>query len=97
VSSNVVNFQWNELDGADKYRIQVFNSTSGIVVDSLVTQTNFSSPIEAGSYQWRVRGENSAYESNYTFNINFSVIQTSDLTNQQVILSSPSNNLIGRI
>lgn len=93
VSSNVVNFQWNELDGADKYRIQVFNSTSGIVVDSLVTQTNFSSPIEAGSYQWRVRGENSAYESNYTFNINFSVIQTSDLTNQQVILSSPSNNL----
>lgn len=93
VSSNVVNFQWNELDGADKYRIQVFNSTSGIVVDSLVTQTNFSTPIEAGSYQWRVRGENSAYESNYTFNINFSVIQTSDLTNQQVILSSPSNNL----
>jgi hypothetical protein len=93
VSSNVVSFQWSELDGADKYRIQVFNSTSGIVVDSLVTQTNFSSPIQAGSYQWRVRGENSAYQSNYTFNINFSVIQTSDLTNQQVILSSPSNNL----
>lgn len=93
VSSNVVNFQWSELDGADKYRIQVFNSTSGIVVDSLVTQTNFSYPIQAGSYQWRVRGENSAYQSNYTFNINFSVIQTSDLTNQQVILSSPSNNL----
>lgn len=93
VSSNVVNFQWNELDGADKYRVQVLSSTAGIVLDSLVTQTNFSTPIEVGSYQWRVRGENSAYESNYTFNINFSVIQTTDLTNQQIILTSPSNNL----
>ena len=45
-----------------------------------------------GNYQWRIRGENSAYNSNYTFNNNFSVFQTSDLTSQQVILSNPSDN-----
>lgn len=93
IYSNVVNFQWQELNGADKYRVQVFNNNSGVVIDSLVTATNFNFPMTQGSYQWRVRGENSAYESNYTFNINFSVIETDDLTNQQVILTSPTDNL----
>ncbi len=93
ISSNVVNFQWQELDGADDYRVQIFESGMGMTLDSLVSGSNFTYPMNPGSYQWRIRGENSAYVSQYTFNFSFSVILTSDLTNQQVILSSPSENL----
>lgn len=93
IISNVVNFQWSELDGADKYRVQVYSVDASLVVDSLVTQRNLSYPLSQGEYQWRVRGENSAYQSNYTFNYNFTVIETDDLTNQQVILLNPSDNL----
>lgn len=91
IYSNVVDFQWNELDGAEKYRVQVYSSSS-IVLDSLVSQTNLSYPLSQGDYQWRIRAENFAYNSNYTFNLNFSVFLTSDLTNQQVILSNPADN-----
>lgn len=91
IYSNVVNFQWQELSGADKYRLQVYNDASSMILDSLVSQTHFSYAINVGNYQWRIRGENSAYSSNYTFNNNFSVFQTTDLSTQQVILSNPSD------
>lgn len=92
IYSNIVHFQWQELDGADKYRIQIFNTNAGVEIDSLVTTTNFNYPMAQGDYQWRVRGENSAYQSNYTFNTNFSVFETDDLTSQQVVLTSPTDN-----
>lgn len=92
IYSNVVDFQWNALNGAKKYRLQVYAASSNMVLDSLVTQTHFSFPLGEGNYQWRVRGENYAYTSNYTFNNSFSVIQSTDLTNQQVILSNPTDN-----
>ncbi|WP_162126041.1 hypothetical protein [Flavobacterium phycosphaerae] len=92
IYSNVVDFQWNELDGADKYRIQVYSTNSNMVLDSLVSQNHFSFPLTQGNYQWRVRGENFAYSSTYTFNYNFAVYETNDLTNQQIILSNPSDN-----
>lgn len=92
IESNVVNFQWNALDGADDYRIQIFESNATIVLDSLVSQSHFSYPLSQGNYQWRVRGENFGYTSTYSVNNSFSVIETEDLTNQQVVLSSPSDN-----
>lgn len=93
IESNVVTFQWNLLDGADKYRIQVYSSGQNIVLDSLVNSNQFTHSLNPGSYQWRVRGENFAYQTAYTFPATFTLIETSDLTNQQVILSSPANNL----
>jgi hypothetical protein len=93
VTSNVVNFQWQSLDGADDYRVQVFTSnTSNMVLDSLVPQNHLNIPMPQGNYQWRVRGENSAYTSTYSMNHNFSVVESTDLTNQLVILSSPSDS-----
>jgi uncharacterized protein YegP (UPF0339 family) len=92
IYSNVVNFQWIDLEGADKYRVQVYNADSNMILDSLVSTNHLSYPIAPGDYQWRIRGENSAYNSNYTFNFNFSVFLTSDLSNQQVILANPSDN-----
>lgn len=93
IESNVVNFKWNELDGAKKYRLQVLDLEETIVFDSLVSQTSFICPLEPGSYLWKVRGENFAYESEYSETSTFSIITTEDLANQQVILSSPDNNI----
>lgn len=90
VISNVVNFQWNKLKGADNYRLQVYSSNQSMVLDSLVSRNDFTYALLPGSYQWRVRGENFAYQTAYTFPESFMVKQTSDLTNQQVQLLFPN-------
>jgi len=92
IYSNAVNFQWSKLDGATKYRIQVITPSTAVVIDSTVTTNNLNIPLTEGSYQWRVRAENNAYTSTYTNNTAFTISQTSDLTAQQIILSSPTDN-----
>jgi hypothetical protein len=92
IESNVVGFKWNTLKGVDKYRVQVYQSDQVLILDSLTTKTSITLPLNAGNYIWRVRGENYAYESVYSFPSNFSTIIPSNLTNQQVILSSPEND-----
>lgn len=92
IESNVVKFQWNSLKGADKYRVQVYGTNQTIVLDSLVSKTNLTCPLIQGVYQWRVRGENFAYQSSYSFPVSFSTVISNDLTNQQVVLSSPQND-----
>lgn len=95
IINNVVTFSWEALDGADEYRLQVMDiaQNNTIVLDSLVSGTSFQHPINPGNYQWRIRGENFAYESAYSFPINFTVQASSDLTNQLVILNTPTDNL----
>lgn len=93
IESNVVNFQWNAMGGADKYRIQVFKDNQVIVQDSLVERTALTLPLEEGEYQWRVRGENFGYQSSYSLPVYFQVNESEDLTTQQVILISPADNM----
>ncbi|MGH2667450.1 hypothetical protein [Flavobacterium sp.] len=93
IESNVVKFQWNSLKGADKYRVQVYGDNQIVVLDSLVeNKTNLTYPLTEGDYQWRVRGENFAYQSTYSVQSAFSMIVSDDLTNQQVVLSAPDND-----
>jgi len=94
ILTNVTPFSWRALDGADDYRIQISDAlTSIIVLDSLVSTTSYEYPLNPGSYQWRVKGENFAYETPYTFPVAFTVEASSDLTDQSVLLASPSSNL----
>jgi hypothetical protein len=93
IESNVVNFQWNNLEGAKKYRLQVLDKDETVVIDSLVSKTNLNIPLLTGSYQWKVRGENFAYQTDYSSPSGFSMVVSNDLTNQQVVLSSPDHNL----
>lgn len=93
IYSNAVNFQWTEIDGADKYRIQIFQNSQAVIIDSLVTSSDCSFALSPGGYQWRVRGENFAYETPYTFPAGFTLFQSDDLTSQQVFLANPSNGL----
>ncbi|WP_269234875.1 hypothetical protein [Flavobacterium flavigenum] len=91
IESNVVNFKWGSLKGADKYRIQIYED--GIMLlDSLTSKTSITLPLETGSYSWSVRGENYAYESIYSSPSNFSTNIPDDLTDQKVVLTSPEDN-----
>lgn len=92
IESNVVIFKWNSLSDTDKYRIQIFKTNKTKVLDTLVTKTSITYPLSRGEYQWRVRGENSAYQSSYSIQADFSVIESSDLEKQQIILKSPIDN-----
>lgn len=91
IESNVAVFQWNRLEGADDYRVQVYTNNQFQIFDTLVNTNTVTLPLIAGTYQWRLRGENSAYESAYSFPIIFTVDESDDLTNQQVVLSAPSS------
>jgi heme/copper-type cytochrome/quinol oxidase subunit 2 len=93
LTNSTVNFQWNWLKGADKYRIQIFNSNQVIVLDSLVkNKLNLNYTLPTGGYKWRVRGENFAYQSIFSFPVSFSTAVSNILTNQMVSLSIPNDN-----
>ena len=93
LTTNVVPFQWNYLDGADQYQIQVSNSTNLIVVDSVVNSTTLNHPLVPGSYNWKVKGINSAYHSSYTIPVSFTVNASDDLSTQTMVLNTPSDNI----
>lgn len=82
-SSNQISFSWESIEGADKYQLQVvsgsFANTSQMLCDSNLTQTFFTMTFTPGTYQWRVRAKNFAYESMWTTRT-FSVTLTPDLS-----------------
>jgi hypothetical protein len=93
IESNVATFQWEKISGADNYRLQIYASSQNMILDSLVGGSSFTYPLNHGSYQWRIRGENSAYETSYTFPMTFTMIASDDLTTQQVQLLAPANSV----
>ncbi|MCD2260795.1 hypothetical protein [Psychroserpens luteolus] len=66
---NVI-FSWNDVQYAESYRLQLatpnFENASQILLDSTVTSTNFSKLLELGNYEWRVRAENSGFQTAYS-------------------------------
>lgn len=89
VSGNSVQFLWNTLDGADDYAVQIYNG-GFVVVDSVVAAPPFVINLNSDSYQWRVKGQNFAYETSFSFPQEFEVVSSDDLTNVQLNLNSPS-------
>jgi hypothetical protein len=63
-------FSWNDVQDASQYRLQLatpsFENASQILLDSIVNATNFPKVLELGDYEWRVRAENSEYQTQYT-------------------------------
>lgn len=92
IISNTVQFNWQDLEGVDDYRIQVIKEDQVYEVDSLVTTATFTYPLSAGTYRWRIRGENFAYQTAYTFPIAFTVESSTDITSLNVVLQTPSDN-----
>lgn len=69
-SANTLFFDWDPVEDAETYRIQIatptFNEVLQIVADSTLTGTSFGTTLEANDYEWRVRAENSGYQTIYT-------------------------------
>ncbi len=80
-----VNFTWNEVYEATQYHIQVaapnFENAAQVVVDTLVVVDSlyvgpkFNKNLVDGDYEWRVRAQNSGYETEFALN-RFSVETT---------------------
>ena len=69
-SADTLFFDWETIEDAEIYRMQIATPTFAeavqIVADSTFAGTVFSTTLEANEYQWRVRAENSGYKTTYT-------------------------------
>lgn len=80
-----VNFTWNEVFEATQYHVQVaapsFENAAQIVVDTLIVvdssfvSPRFAKPLVDSDYEWRVKAQNSGYETEFSTN-KFSVHTT---------------------
>jgi len=77
IESAEIQFNWQGIPDADTYKIQIatptFEQATQILLDSIVSKTIFAKKLDLGTYQWRVKGLNAEYSTNFTtnsFNIN---------------------------
>jgi len=94
ISNGQVQFWWDSLRDATKYRLQIvspkFDSITNLLADTLITGTRFTINLPAGNYQWRIAGVNSGYISkNVTRSFQIDTGQT--LTGKTVSIMSPIN------
>lgn len=65
-----INFSWEDVEDAEQYKLQIatpnFESANQIVLDTTITTTSFNQALEPGNYEWRVRAENSDYQTIYS-------------------------------
>lgn len=69
--SNLVYFSWETLEGAEKYNFQIVSNNFAnpllYICDSNVTSNFISYVLPPGNYQWRVKGVNFGYSTNYSY------------------------------
>ena len=70
LDNTVVNFSWEPMDYAEAYQLQVafpnFDNAQVILEDTLLSITSYTKILDQGSYQWRIKAKNFAYETQYT-------------------------------
>jgi len=89
-------FWWDEEPGATFYNLQIvsptFSGTVDILLDTNVTINKFTYVLTSGSFQWRVRAENSSSATNYVTR-SLTISNSSDLSSQTISLSFPADKL----
>ncbi|MCH2232938.1 MAG: hypothetical protein MK078_01710 [Crocinitomicaceae bacterium] len=97
ISTNNVHFKWHQLDGASFYNLQIvepdFVNINTFILDSNITDEEFYFIMDPGSYQFRIRGENSAHQTQYLGPFTIVVDSVSDLSSQAIPLLSPNDNI----
>ncbi len=85
-------FAWEEIEGADFYRLMVaepnFAKARKIALDTTVTGTMYSEQIPPGQYQWRLQAMNVGYKSNFAES-SFRIDSTYDISDKQLLLIYP--------
>ncbi len=70
VPKGSINFNWNLINDAEVYHLQIatptFTSASQIVLDTIISKRFYTKNLEIGNYQWRIKAKNSEYETDYT-------------------------------
>jgi predicted secreted protein len=68
--NNSVTFWWEELEGAEKYNLQIvkpsFSSVIQLITDTTVTSNKFTKVLTPGAYQWRIKAINAGGSTVYT-------------------------------
>jgi hypothetical protein len=72
VENSPLSCVWDPVPEAETYKIQIaqpnFENAQQIFADSTLSSTNFIWSLDNGSYQWRVKAINSAYETAFSTN-----------------------------
>ncbi|WP_143337245.1 hypothetical protein [Dokdonia pacifica] len=98
-----VTFTWEEIEFADQYQIQVatpnFAQANQVVLDtilgdSLQTFRSFTTSLASNNYQWRVRGFNNNFQTDYTTqSFEVATIEVPiNLSEQSVVILAPEDN-----
>lgn len=97
ISSNPVQFKWEEMEGATKYKLEVvqpsFSNIQSYVLDSIVTGTNFIIDLDSNVYEYRLTALNAGYESKTSAIRSFYVGTSQGSSSSAVTLIGPANNL----
>lgn len=92
--NNNILFWWDEVDGAEKYNLQIvkpdFNAVSQLLLDTNVTGSKFNFILTPGNYQWRIKAINSGGSTVYTTR-SLKVDTTSNLNYLLVNVTAPLN------
>ena len=63
-------FSWQPVADAETYHLQIaqpsFEAALQIVADTTLEGTRYNTSLEINTYEWRVRAENSGYQTDYT-------------------------------
>lgn len=89
LTTNIVsqNLTWNSVIGVSEYQLQIVDASSTIVVDQMVTSTNYNHTFSEGEFTWKVRATNG---SDYTLYSSRTILL--DQTNPNTpTLSLPTN------
>lgn len=96
-ANNSITFWWEEVDGAEKYTIQIvkpnFAAIQQLIVDTNVTGDKFNYTLNPGTYQWRIKAKNAGGSTQYV-TYNLTIDTTSDLSTQLVNPINPVSNYL---
>lgn len=88
-------FWWEELEGADKYNLQIvkpsFAAIQNVILDTLVKSHQFAYTLQPGVYQWRLRAQNNASKTDWVVRT-LTIDSSQNLSGQTLLLISPVDN-----
>lgn len=97
IAANSVRFNWEPVQGASDYEIQIatpnFANANQLVLNTVTDSTFYQMELVQNEYEWRVRARNSGYATTYS-SAKFKVVPITNFSNNTVILLFPSNGLI---
>lgn len=92
-----ITFSWNPVEDATEYKLQIatpsFTNASQLVLDSIVTNLNFTTSLSEEAYEWRVKAQNESSETQYQ-TTPFTVFSEDAFQNRNVFVTAPVNNFV---